>query len=76
VPTPNLKEEHMTNLSIIYYSSTGHGTRMAQVLSDAAEEAGATVRLRHIAENARSRDVYVKPRLDSQLRSNEKSSTG
>lgn len=40
----------MTNLSIIYYSSTGHGTRMAQVLSDAAEEAGATVRLRHIAE--------------------------
>ena len=40
----------MTNLSIIYDSSTGHGARMAHVLGDAAEEAGATVRLRHIAE--------------------------
>lgn len=40
----------MTKLSIIYYSSTGHGTAMAQRLAAAAEAAGAEVRVRHIAE--------------------------
>lgn len=40
----------MTNLSVIYYSATGHGTRMAEVLREAGEEQGATVRVRHIAE--------------------------
>ncbi|UPG68385.1 NAD(P)H:quinone oxidoreductase [Gordonia hongkongensis] len=40
----------MTNLAIIYYSSTGHGTTMAQALSKAGEAAGADVRVRHIAE--------------------------
>lgn len=40
----------MTKLAIIYYSATGHGTRMAQRLADTATAAGAKVRLRHIAE--------------------------
>ena len=40
----------MSRLSVIYYSATGHGARMAQRVADAAEGAGAEVRLRHIAE--------------------------
>jgi NAD(P)H dehydrogenase (quinone) len=40
----------MTKLAVIYYSATGHGTTMAQHVATAAEEAGAEVRLRHIAE--------------------------
>ena len=40
----------MTKLAIVYYSSTGHGTKMAQRLGQAAEAAGAEVRVRHIAE--------------------------
>src|SRR5712672_3086817 len=40
----------MTKLAVIYYSATGHGTAMAQQVVTAAEEAGAEVRLRRIAE--------------------------
>lgn len=40
----------MTNLSIIYYSATGHGTKMASHLAKAGERAGAEVRVRHVAE--------------------------
>ncbi len=40
----------MTKLSIIYYSATGHGTAMAGRVAEAAEGAGAEVRLRHVAE--------------------------
>ena len=40
----------MSKLSVIYYSATGHGATMAQRVVDAAEGAGAEVRLRHIAE--------------------------
>ena len=40
----------MTKLSIIYYSATGHGTAMARRVAEAAEGAGAEVRLRHVAE--------------------------
>lgn len=40
----------MTKLAIVFYSSTGHGTKMAQRLAMAGENAGAEVRLRHIAE--------------------------
>lgn len=40
----------MANVAIVYYSATGHGTKMAQVLDKAASNAGATVRVRHIAE--------------------------
>lgn len=40
----------MTKLAIIYYSATGHGTKMAARLAAAGERAGAEVRTRHIAE--------------------------
>ena len=40
----------MTKLAVIYYSATGHGTAMAGHVANAAQEAGAEVRLRHIAE--------------------------
>src|ERR1700728_3795763 len=40
----------VTNLAIIYYSTTGHGTTMAKRVAAAAESAGAEVRLRHVAE--------------------------
>ena len=40
----------MTNLAVVYYSATGHGTKMAQRVAAAAEAAGAEVRVRHIAE--------------------------
>jgi NAD(P)H dehydrogenase (quinone) len=40
----------MTKLAVIYYSATGHGTTMAQQIANAAQKAGAEVRVRHIAE--------------------------
>jgi NAD(P)H dehydrogenase (quinone) len=40
----------MSKLAVIYYSATGHGTAMAQRVAAAAKEAGADVRVRHIAE--------------------------
>jgi NAD(P)H dehydrogenase (quinone) len=40
----------MTKLAVIYYSATGHGTKMAQHVARAAEQAGAEVRVRHVAE--------------------------
>ncbi|HYO04658.1 MAG TPA: NAD(P)H:quinone oxidoreductase [Mycobacterium sp.] len=40
----------MTKLAVIYYSATGHGTTMAQRIANAAEGAGAEVRVRHVAE--------------------------
>ena len=40
----------MSKLAVIYYSFTGHGAKMAQLVACAAEAAGAEVRVRHIAE--------------------------
>ena len=40
----------MTKLAVVYYSATGHGTKMAQRVAAAAEAAGAEVRVRHISE--------------------------
>jgi NAD(P)H dehydrogenase (quinone) len=40
----------MSKLSVIYYSATGHGTQMAKRVAAAARDAGAEVRVRHIAE--------------------------
>ena len=42
----------MTKVSIIYYSSYGSVHAMAQRAAQAAEQAGAEVRLRHVAETA------------------------
>lgn len=40
----------MTNLAVIYYSATGHGTKMAERRGEAGQRAGADVRIRHVAE--------------------------
>lgn len=40
----------MIKLAVIYYSATGHGTAMAKRVAAAAENFGADVRVRHIAE--------------------------
>jgi NAD(P)H dehydrogenase (quinone) len=40
----------MTKLAVIYYSATGHGSSMAKRVATAAEDAGAEVRVRHVAE--------------------------
>ena len=40
----------MSNLAVIYYSATGHGTAMAKRVAAAAEAVGAEVRVRHVAE--------------------------
>jgi NAD(P)H dehydrogenase (quinone) len=42
----------VTNVAVIYYSSTGNVHRLAQEAADAAEKAGAEVRLRKVAELA------------------------
>jgi NAD(P)H dehydrogenase (quinone) len=42
----------VTNLSVIYYSSTGTIHAMAERLAEAGEKAGAEVRLRQVAELA------------------------
>lgn len=42
----------MTNVAIIYYSSTGHVHKLAEEAASAAEKAGAEVRLRRVAELA------------------------
>ena len=40
----------MSNLAVIYYSATGHGTTMAKRVAAAAEAVGAELRVRHVAE--------------------------
>lgn len=42
----------MTNVAIVYYSSTGTTHAMAERIATAAERTGAEVRLRHVAETA------------------------
>ncbi|MER6424933.1 NAD(P)H-dependent oxidoreductase [Streptomyces sp. NPDC001137] len=42
----------MTNVAVIYYSSTGSTHKLAQAAADAAEAQGAEVRLRRVAELA------------------------
>jgi len=54
----------MTKVAIVYYSSTGTTHAMAERVAQAAEKAGAEVRLRHVAETApdeavQSQDAWV-----------------
>lgn len=51
----------MTKLAVIYYSATGHGTKMAEHLGAAGERAGADVRVRHIAETRDPRTFAENP---------------
>ncbi|MFE4021442.1 NAD(P)H:quinone oxidoreductase [Streptomyces sp. NPDC059101] len=43
---------HDVNVAVIYYSSTGTVAELARLIADAAEHAGADVRLRRVAELA------------------------
>lgn len=45
-------EKLMTKVAVIYYSSTGNVHALAQAVADGAEQAGAEVRLRRVAELA------------------------
>lgn len=47
---------HMSNIAVIYYSSTGHVHKLAEAVEQGARDAGADVRLRRVAELA-SEDV-------------------
>jgi NAD(P)H dehydrogenase (quinone) len=49
------------NLAIVYYSSTGFSGRIAQEIGDAAEKAGATVRVRRVAELAPEAAIASNP---------------
>lgn len=49
------------NTSIIYYSATGTTHRMAERLGQAAEKAGAEVRLRHVPEIAPQEAIDAMP---------------
>jgi NAD(P)H dehydrogenase (quinone) len=42
----------MSNIAVIYYSATGHVHKLAEALAQGAEDAGAQVRLRRVAELA------------------------
>ena len=53
----------MARVAVVYYSSTGHVHLLAQAVAEGAEEAGAEVRLRRVAELApeeviRSQDAW------------------
>jgi NAD(P)H dehydrogenase (quinone) len=42
----------MTNIAVIYYSATGHVYKLAEAIVEGAQDAGAQVRLRRVAELA------------------------
>ena len=42
----------MSRVAVIYYSSTGHTHLLATAVAEGAEQAGAEVRLRRVAELA------------------------
>ena len=51
----------MTNLAVIYYSSTGTLETMARRVAEAGEKAGAEVRLRHVEELAPEAAIASNP---------------
>ncbi|MCK8675979.1 MULTISPECIES: NAD(P)H:quinone oxidoreductase [Streptomyces] len=51
----------MTNVAVVYYSSTGHVHTLAQAAAAAAEKAGAEVRLRRVAETASADAIAANP---------------
>lgn len=52
---------HDIHVAVVYYSSTGTVARLAQLIADAAEHAGAEVRLRRTAELAPQSVVDAHP---------------
>ncbi|EKX63017.1 NAD(P)H:quinone oxidoreductase, type IV [Streptomyces ipomoeae 91-03] len=51
----------VTNVAVIYYSSTGHVHKLADAAAVAAEKAGAEVRLRKVAETASEAAIATSP---------------
>ncbi|HEX4626813.1 MAG TPA: NAD(P)H-dependent oxidoreductase [Solirubrobacteraceae bacterium] len=51
----------MTRVALIHYSSTGNVHALAEALADGAEEAGAEVRLRRVAELAPQEAIEANP---------------
>jgi NAD(P)H dehydrogenase (quinone) len=51
----------MTNIAVIYYSSTGNVHALAAALAEGASEAGADVRLRRVAELAPDQAIDSNP---------------
>ena len=52
---------HDVNVAVIYYSATGTVAELARLLADAAEHAGADVRLRRVAELAPQSAIASNP---------------
>ncbi|MBY8874519.1 NAD(P)H:quinone oxidoreductase [Micromonospora sp. PLK6-60] len=52
---------NVVKLALIYYSSTGTGTEIATTMADAAEAAGAQVRIRKVAELAPQAAIEANP---------------
>lgn len=51
----------MTKIAVVYYSSTGNTHQLAQAVAEGAEDAGAEVRLRRVAETAPDAAVDSNP---------------
>jgi NAD(P)H dehydrogenase (quinone) len=51
----------MPNITIVYYSSTGHTWQMAREVEEGARAAGAQTRLRKVRELASSETIATKP---------------
>ena len=56
------------NVAIIYYSSTGTIHTLAEAIAEGAEKAGATVRLRKVAETAPQEAIDSRPEWAQHLR--------
>ncbi|WP_422772909.1 NAD(P)H:quinone oxidoreductase [Plantactinospora sp. WMMC1484] len=52
---------HNVKLAVIYYSSTGTGTEIANTMADTAQAAGAQVRVRKVAELAPQAAIEANP---------------
>jgi NAD(P)H dehydrogenase (quinone) len=57
----------MTNIAVIYYSSTGNVHALAEAIAAGAEETGAEVRLRRVAELAPAEAIDSVPRWRAHL---------
>ena len=56
-----------TRIAVIYYSSTGYVHALAQAVAEGAEEAGAEVRLRRVAELAPREAIDANPRWQAHV---------
>lgn len=61
----------MTNVAVIYYSTTGNIAAMAHALGEGARETGAKVRVHRVAETAPAEAIHANPRWRSFLDTNQ-----